>query len=162
MQYRSPLPYALSFFIFWIVVSGTTHLQHLAVGLLVAVGITYFNKDMLQHLHFARKKNLWLKTKVLFSAVVLFFKDLVVANIQVAMIVLSPKMPIDPVIIELQSGLHSELAKTLVANAITLTPGTLTIRVEGDVMTVHCLTKKNAIDVTNWPVLEKIKLLDKE
>ncbi len=59
--------------------------------------------------------------------VALFFVALVRANIDMARRVLTPALPIDPVVVEIESALVSPLGRLLLANSITLTPGTLTV-----------------------------------
>jgi len=66
-----------------------------------------------------------------------FFGALVVANFDVARRVVSPSLPIRPAVVEVRTGLRSALGRMLLANSITLTPGTLTIDVEGDRLLVH-------------------------
>jgi multicomponent Na+:H+ antiporter subunit E len=61
-----------------------------------------------------------------------FFPALVRANIDVARRVLSPSLPINPAVVEARTELESSLGKLLLANSITLTPGTLSVDVQGD------------------------------
>jgi multicomponent Na+:H+ antiporter subunit E len=66
-----------------------------------------------------------------------FFKALIIANIDVARRVLAPSLPLRPAVVEVRTGLRSALGRMLLANSITLTPGTLTIDVRGDHLFVH-------------------------
>jgi multicomponent Na+:H+ antiporter subunit E len=70
-----------------------------------------------------------------------FLKALAAANLQVAWIVVRPRLAIRPGIIALQTRHRSELGVTLLANSITLTPGTLTMDIssEGDILYIHAL-----------------------
>lgn len=61
-----------------------------------------------------------------------FLKDLLLANLSVARIVLSPSLPIDPVVVEVPLRVQSDAAVTTIANSITLTPGTLTMDYDAD------------------------------
>jgi multicomponent Na+:H+ antiporter subunit E len=67
-------------------------------------------------------------------------KEIVVANIQVARLVLDPRLPIDPVVVRFNTRLSTDLARTTFANSITLTPGPVTLDVEGSELVVHALT----------------------
>ena len=62
---------------------------------------------------------------------------LVRANFDLAARVLSPSLPIRPAMVEVRTSLKSPLGKMLLANTITLTPGTLTVDVIGDRLLVH-------------------------
>ncbi|MBI4572162.1 MAG: Na+/H+ antiporter subunit E [candidate division NC10 bacterium] len=70
-----------------------------------------------------------------------FLKALVMANLQVAWIVIRPRLAIRPGIIAFRTRHRSELGVTMLANSITLTPGTLTMDVspEGDTLYIHVL-----------------------
>ncbi|MEA2049444.1 MAG: Na+/H+ antiporter subunit E [Campylobacterota bacterium] len=72
-----------------------------------------------------------------------FIKSLIRSNIEVAKIVLSKKIDIDPAIVKLHTNCTNEFDKLLVANAITLTPGTITMRLEDQNLYIHLLDLKN-------------------
>lgn len=59
------------------------------------------------------------------------------ANFDVAYRVLHPAMPIRPGIVKIKTTLKSEFARTLLANSITMTPGTITVDLIDDVLYVH-------------------------
>lgn len=59
------------------------------------------------------------------------------ANFDVAYRVLHPAMPIRPGIVKVKTTLKSDLARTLLANSITMTPGTITIDIIGDYLYIH-------------------------
>ncbi len=59
------------------------------------------------------------------------------ANFDVAYRVLHPKMPIRPGIVRVPLHLKSPFARTMLANSITMTPGTITVDIVGDNMYVH-------------------------
>ena len=69
------------------------------------------------------------------------------SNVDVAARILKPGLPISPRLIKVKAGQQSEVGKVLYANSITLTPGTVSVDVEGDVITVHALTDGTAADV---------------
>ena len=162
MKGKTPLILFLCLFGFWVIASETLDLQHVLVGAVVAYLIELFNRDFLKDFHFLGKEHFVKKIIILSTVFLTLIKDMIIANIQVAMIVLSPKMPISPGIVTFKTNLKSPLARTLLANSITLTPGTLTIEVEEDIFVVHYLTEANADDVRNWNVKEKFLILDGE
>lgn len=69
--------------------------------------------------------------------VFVFLAELLKANIDVAFRVLQPELPIRPGIVRVRTNLHTRLGRTLLANSITLTPGTITVDTDGDVFYVH-------------------------
>lgn len=89
--------------------------------------------------------------------IVLLLKEVVVANVQVAMIALSPRLDITPHIIQYESDLEGELLLTILANSITLTPGTMTVDIKGRMLKIHCLNEAYAAGVQRND-LEKLLL----
>lgn len=71
-------------------------------------------------------------------------KELVRSNLQVARIVLSPGLPISPTLVTLQALPEDDLGQAILGNAITLTPGTLTVDDHEGQLLVHCLTEEIA------------------
>jgi len=67
-------------------------------------------------------------------------KEIFLSNVRVAKIILSPSLPISPVLVRYHSSQKTDLGKAIYANSITLTPGTITTRVEGQELEVHSLT----------------------
>jgi len=65
--------------------------------------------------------------------------ELVKANLNVAKIVLNPKLPISPKIMKVDTNLQSRAAQTLLANSITLTPGTISVELNEDTLYIHTL-----------------------
>ncbi len=75
----------------------------------------------------------------IFQFSIVFLVALVKSNIQVAKIVLHPKLPVNPGIVKFKSSLKSDFAKMVLANTITLTPGTLTVDLIDDEFYIHWL-----------------------
>ncbi|MDZ7746212.1 MAG: monovalent cation/H+ antiporter subunit E [Halobacteriales archaeon] len=67
--------------------------------------------------------------------------QVVVANLKIAYVVLHPDLPIDPEVVEFDAAVWSALPVTMLANSITLTPGTVSVDVTRRHFTVHALTK---------------------
>ena len=71
---------------------------------------------------------------------VYLLKEIAVANLQIAYVVLHPDLPIDPKVVRFRAAVWSDSAVTTLANSITLTPGTLTVSVSEDGFHIHSLT----------------------
>lgn len=71
-------------------------------------------------------------------------KEIVSSSIDVAKIVLSPKLEISPVVVEFEAQTQSEVSQAILGNAITLSPGTVTLDVHEGKLLVHCLTERSA------------------
>ncbi len=64
------------------------------------------------------------------------------SNLDVARRVLSPSLPVSPVSFEVSASQRTALGRTIYANSITLTPGTVSMSVDGDRIRVHALTEE--------------------
>ncbi|MFQ5536702.1 MAG: Na+/H+ antiporter subunit E [Gemmatimonadota bacterium] len=67
-------------------------------------------------------------------------KEIFIANLHVAKIILTPSLPISPIIVHYRSSQKTDLGRAIYANSITLTPGTITTGVRGSELEVHSLT----------------------
>jgi multicomponent Na+:H+ antiporter subunit E len=75
------------------------------------------------------------------------FKEIIKSNFDVARRVLSPSLPISPRVFTVQASQKTAVGRTIYANSITLTPGTVTIDVRGTELEVHALTEDSATAV---------------
>ncbi len=149
----------LSFWLFWIVITGSLQMQQLVLGSILAFSVAWFNNDIF--FREDERSTLGVGTIMLYLRyIVHLLGAIVVANIQVVAIVLSPKMPITPGMVRFTRPFKKNLNKVILANSITLTPGTLTVLVEGDVFFVHALTYKNAENVAKWELADELAELE--
>lgn len=122
----------------WLLITSFTDLQEIVAGIIVALLIALLNGDLLtpRKIKFGIK-NLYHLIVYLF----ILFWEILKANIHVALIVLHPKLPISPGIVKIKTNLSSDTALTILANSITLTPGTLTIDIDKTkgFLYVHCI-----------------------
>ncbi len=84
--------------------------------------------------------------------------EIVKSNIAVVSRVLGPKHAIDPAMVEVDTTAPSSLGKALFANSITLTPGTVTVDVDGQRLKVHALVRENASAESFSPMDRKASL----
>ncbi len=75
-----------------------------------------------------------------------FLIELVKSNIDVMSRVITPRVRINPAIVEVKTKLKSKLGRLALANSITLTPGTLTADIEGDTLYIHWIDAA-AVDI---------------
>ncbi len=74
-------------------------------------------------------------------------KQIALSNIDVTRRVLSPSLPVSPVSFEVTALQRTPLGRTIFANSITLTPGTVSMSVDGETILVHALTKEGRDEV---------------
>ena len=130
------------FLLFWIILCEKLSTEVFILGIVVSASVYYFNRHFLPMGSFKIGK---LPLYALY--LLLLLKEIVTANISVAVIVLSPRMNISPCIVRLKTQLKSSLHRAILANSITLTPGTLTVQLKEDELVVHCLLKEYIPDL---------------
>lgn len=133
-------------FVAWIVLSGAFDLFHLSLGILSAGVVTLLSSGLLVA---DRKKRLRSRIGEAYRFVWYLFwllLQIILANLHLLRLALMPGgiREVEPSVVCFRSGLKSEFARYILANSITLTPGTVTIRVEGDEFLVHAISKVSA------------------
>jgi len=128
-------------FVLWLALSSTLDPPELVCGFLVCVIISLFAAPSYCKLGFPP----FSLKMVLFSLIYMcvLFWEIIKANFDIAYRVIHPKMPINPGIVVIKTSLKSDLAKMILANSITLTPGTLTVDVIEEELLVHWINVKS-------------------
>lgn len=137
------MPVFLLFFAVWVILNGKVTAEICIFGVLISAALFYF---MCRYMEYSLKKEL-----LLFRLIPLFIhyfgvlvKEIVKANVCVLKIILSPELQPEPAFVYFDTDFKTGLARVLLANSITLTPGTITVSVEDDRFCVHCLDKELA------------------
>jgi multicomponent Na+:H+ antiporter subunit E len=129
----------------WILFTGTFDAPELGMGILVALVAVLAAGDRLALLAGLRLSPL--APFHLLRYLGYFVVQLALSNLDMARRVLSPALPINPELVEVRTGLSSELGRMLLANSITLTPGTLTVEAEGDRLLIHWIDSTPGSDL---------------
>jgi multicomponent Na+:H+ antiporter subunit E len=79
-----------------------------------------------------------------------------ISSFQLAVIALSPRMPLEPSIVRFRTDLRSPMARAVLANSISLVPGTLTVDVVDQVVTVHALAPNQVDDLVSGRLQNKV------
>lgn len=136
--------------VFWVLLSGRTGVLDLLMAAVASAAVALVNRDIEGVTEVLRRG-----PQLLLYAPWLL-REIWAANMQVVRIVLHPRLPIDPVVVSIAPALSSDLALTLLANSITLTPGTVTIDVEDGRLFVHALTRAGAADLEGGGMARRV------
>ncbi len=124
-------------FAFWLVLSG--HFEPLLIAL--GLGSTVLVVFLAMRMDVVDEEGLPLNMGGRFWIYMPWLmKEILVANLHVAKIILTPRLPISPVLIRFESSQKTDLGKVIFANSITLTPGTITTGIYGQELEIHSLT----------------------
>lgn len=126
------------FLLFWIILNGRFTAEILIIGILLSFGVSFF---FYRFLGWSTAKDLrLLRNLPLFLLYILnLIREVLASSFQVIRLVWSPGRKQEPVMVEFHSGLNGRIINTLLANSITMTPGTFTVVHEDDHFVVHCL-----------------------
>ena len=157
---------ALLLLAFWLVLTEKLTLERFLVGIFAVGVVLLLNADFTKPKRaFARR----LRAGALFRCLVLNARmvlrlvfEIFAANIHVAAIVLRPNLKLSPSVVALRTPLKEEVDRVMLANAITLTPGTLTLDLQEDTLTVHCLDAKSAESLSHLKIESMLLQREKE
>jgi multicomponent Na+:H+ antiporter subunit E len=138
------------------IIASTISWVELVFGFFTSILIVLYSYDMV----FTEDDSTAIKPKslkALFILLLTLLWEIFVANFHVAKIVLSKKMPIDPGFATIRQPLKKDLNKALYGNAITMTPGTLTVDMKDHEIIVHGL-EMHLIKKLEGSKLEKVFL----
>ena len=129
----------------WLLFSGHYDVFHISAGVLSVGLIMLLNRELFRVRLYSGDIHRELKITAAFRYVFWLLKEIFVAAIGVARIVLTPKMPLDPSLLEFHAELPNAGSQTILANSITLTPGTITIDISHGVFLVHAINDSSSI-----------------
>lgn len=135
---------ALALFLFWLALSGHYTPMLMTAGALAAVlcvlaAVRMRIADAEGH-----------PVHLLGSFVTYFpwlLREIAKSACAVTKIIVNPALPISPTMTQVRASQRTSLGIVTYANSITLTPGTITTAVKGDVLTVHALVREGALDL---------------
>ena len=149
-------------FAFWLLLSGHYQTKYIIIGAISAGLVTFFTNDVF-HFALRRGESVEPKTKLILLQLWRFLlylpwllSRIIMANLQVAYLVLHPKMPIDPGLLVFRTQMRKGIAQVTLANSITLTPGTITTSLEDGQYIIHTLNRPLAGELEDATMQNKI------
>lgn len=153
------MKFVVTFFIllgFWFLLSGEFTPLLIILAVTSSIIVSFLTKD----LFFKENINIKLIIKIFMYAPWLVWQ-IVLANIQVLKILLKPNLDIDPSMVEFVPQVKTDIGITLLANSITLTPGTVTIFADRDHFFVHALGPEFAEGLSGGEMEKRILEIEK-
>lgn len=151
---------ALVLFAFWMVLSGRTETKFVVYGILTAVVTTWVTYPLLLVPNKDDSKKYYVFGFSIPKMIMYFFWlmwQLVLANIDVLLATTGQELNIDPKVVRFRFKADNPMASVILANSITLTPGTVTMNVTDDgVYEIHALTVGAAAGVLDGGMQKKV------
>ena len=141
-------------FVFWMLLSGKFDAFHLTLGAICCALVAYLFHDLL----FAnvRVGDMRVVTARFIAYIPWLLQQILLANIHVASLVLRRRMPIDPQVVKFKTKLETDISSVVLANSITLTPGTITMDIKDGVFYVHAVSHKVADELNAGEMEDRV------
>lgn len=146
----------LLYFLLWVIFNGNFTLEIAIFGIIIAAVLFAFTCKFTDY-SIAKEKRLIRNAFRMPRYIVVLVIEIVKANLAVIRFILSEKEEIEPVLVTFQADLHTPMGRASLANAITLTPGTITVLLDDNSYTVHCLDETLAEGLDTSVFVDMIK-----
>ena len=133
---------SLVYFLLWIIFNGRITPEIIIAGALISFMLDFFIRKVLRlSLTF---NTLIMAARILpdiLLYIVVLLVEIVRANVAITRLVLAPEISVEPCLVKFRTPLRTEAARVALANSITLTPGTITVSLDGNTLLVHALNR---------------------
>jgi len=150
-------------FVFWLLLSGHYDAKHIVFGVVAALIVALLTYNLFYSIFFLRGVRESTENGSLIFVIFCYMRiltyipwllfQIIIANLRVAYLVLSPRMPINPHFLYFGTNLRRSISLVVLANSITLTPGTVTVDLKESSLLVHVLEPR----VAQKPLLGRVQ-----
>ncbi len=150
----------IAMFIFWILLSGEFTFILITSGVVASLIAAYLSHDI-----FIGKADFKTETGRIFKFIVYvpwLLWEIILANVEIAYLVLNPKPLVDPQLVRFKPDLKTDLGIVTLAHSITLTPGTVTVKANREEFVIHAIWQKSAEGIIDGEMQRKVKRIEGE
>ncbi len=151
----------LLFFALWVIFNGNITPEICVFGLVIAAVMFAFVCRFMDY-SIAKEKMVLRRCLAFARYVAVLVKEIVKANFEVMHMILSEREELEPALVSFHSDMKTATGRAFLANAITLTPGTITVSLEGSEYVVHCLDESLGEGVDSSVFVEMLSEIEKE
>ena len=150
----------LLFFLIWVIFNGQFTLEIAVFGAVIA-GLMYW--FICRFLDYNPRTDFMIFKKLfqILHYVFILVKEIIKANFAVIVMIMSSRYEIEPAVVRFKTDLKTQQAKIILANSITLTPGTITVSMEENEFVVHCLDKSLAEGINSSIFVNLLKKIER-
>lgn len=149
----------LLYFLLWVIFNGNFTLEIAVFGVVIAAAVFAFTCKFADY-SIEKEKMLFRNLFRICRYVVVLVIEIVKANFAVVRLILSEEEEVEPALVSFRADLKTAAGRSALANAITLTPGTITVLLEDNVYTVHCLDETLAEGINESVFVEMMKEIE--
>ena len=149
------------FFIVWIIFNGRVTLEIVLFGIAIS-GLMFAFVCKFMDYSMEKERKFYKKLPLFCKYAVLLVKEIIKANLAVCYLILTRREVTEPVLVKVHTNLKTETARVILANSITLTPGTITVSLAGQELLVHCLDKSLAEGMEDSEFVRLLEAMEEE
>ncbi len=146
-------------FLFWVILNGRITLEITIFGLVLSAAI-YFWMCKFANYSFQKDMTIIRKLPLILMYCVVLLIEIIKANIVMMQYVMSPTIMNEPALVRFHVDFKHRTAQVLLANSITLTPGTITVEMENGDYLVHCYDKSMGDGIDESVFVQLLKKLE--
>lgn len=143
----------------WIIFNANFTVEILLFGIIISAAVCLFAVKFLGY-SFKEEFRYIKRIPALLLYIVILILEIIKANLQVIRLICRGNKAIHPAICHFHIDLKTKLARTILANSITLTPGTITVSMHDNEYYVHCLDKSLADGITDSVFVRRLKKME--
>ncbi|MGN0385235.1 MAG: Na+/H+ antiporter subunit E [Lachnospiraceae bacterium] len=151
----------LLYFVLWVIFNANFTLEIAIFGVVISLVIFWFTCKFMDY-SIKKEINGYKKAGKYMKYIYHLLVEVVKANLVTIHFIFSQKEEIEPAIVTFKGKAKTPLGKTMIANSITLTPGTITASLEGDTYMVHCLDESYAEGIDDNVFTKIVEEVEKE
>lgn len=144
--------------VFWLVNSGHFDVLLLSFGVFSIALVIWINNRM------SRFSEGYLPPVIMSirlpGYIIWLLKEIVMSNIEVIRCIYQRRPAIEPSVFKVKVSQKTDLFKALYANSITMTPGTITMEIEGDEFTIHALTRSSRQGIESGEMDRRVRSIE--
>lgn len=148
-----------AFLIFWVILNGKITIEIVAFGMLISILVGIFAYGVMGF-DFSKEKKISRKLVPVIIYLIILVYEVIKANFYMINLVLSPKIEIEPKLRYFTVDLKSTLSKVVLADSITLTPGTITVLLVDDEYLIHAIDEEVQEGIEESIFVKKLKELE--
>ncbi len=122
-------------FLTWVALTSLWKFQDVVAGVIVSAIVSLIAGKFL--ITTEKSRHVFIRFLFFIRYVFTFLWEMIKANFNVAYIVINPKLPIKPGIVKIKTELTKDTARTVLANSITLTPGTMSVDINSEANEIY-------------------------
>ena len=146
----------LLYYLLWVIFNGKITLEIVIFGLIIAAALLLFTCRFADH-SLKKERKIFHNAFRILHYMFILTKEIVKANGAVIKLILTEKEEVEPALITFQTDLKGAMTKSFLANAITLTPGTITVQLEDNTYMVHCLDEEMALGMDSSDIVDMLR-----